>query len=67
LDLRTPLDPLVVRLFAPSNKRMVSAGRCCRRDAPANNAGLHPAGGELLKPQKNEEGRLKVYAQKTAP
>jgi hypothetical protein len=33
-----PLDPLVVRLFSPSNKRMVSAGRCFRREASGNNA-----------------------------
>lgn len=28
-----PFGLLVVRLFSPSNKRMVSAGRCCRREA----------------------------------
>jgi hypothetical protein len=35
-----PFDPLVVRLFSPSNKRMVAAGRCCRREASGNNVGF---------------------------
>jgi flagellar basal body rod protein FlgB len=31
------VNPLVVRRFAPSNMRMKSAARCCRREASGNN------------------------------
>jgi len=34
---RCQVNSLVVRRFAPSNQRMKSAARCCRREASGNN------------------------------